>query len=413
MSTEFLVTEKPEHIPQDAVYEFNIFDPLLLEDPHKGAMEQLRNAPAVFWTPHNGGHWVTRNYAEAFTVLRTSEIFSSALVTPEEMEGIAAMLPPDTKRLPVPVPIILDPPEHTKFRLPLQKAFSPKTISALQTDIEELAQQLIDAVADQGGCEFIAAVGEQLPVRVFLRMMGLPESRLGEFRELVREVFAPAGSDVMLALTRLRRIVDVMSDTIQARKTDPKDDLISMLWALDIDGEPMSDELMEDYSVLLFLAGLDTVVNAIGFGVRHMAMYPELQRTLKEDPEQIPEAVEELLRRYTMTLPIRRVIKDTELGGRSIKVDDRVITYLPVADLDESEFPNPEVFDLQRENKLHMAFGMGPHRCLGSHLARLELQTLYRVLLERLPEFRLDANQHVKFHVGQMLAVASLPIRWD
>ena len=151
----------------------------------------------------------------------------------------------------------------------------------------------------------------------------------------------------------------------------------------------------------------------MGFGIRHLAMNPELQDELRADPGQIPDATEELLRRYTFTIPVRRVAKNVELGGWTLKAGDWLALYLPGADLDPREFAAPERFDMKRENKVHVAFGAGVHRCLGSHLARVELQVLYTHVLSRLPRFRLDPNRPVKFHAGNIIALDSLPIRWD
>lgn len=414
MKSNDRLAQRPAHIPDAAIYDFDIFyDAASLEDPHERAQDLLRNAPPIFWTPHNGGHWIATRFEDAHTVLRTPETFSSALMSPTQKQAVDAAMPAGVPRFPQLTPIMMDPPEHTKFRLPLQRAFAPKTILALNEDIVALAHQLIDDVIAQGACDFIAAVAEQLPVRVFLKMMGLPSERLAEFRVLAREAFAPSQFDYMIYSMRMRKIADAMMDVILARREEPKSDLISMLWALKIDGEPMTLELMEDYSVLLFLAGLDTVVNAIGFGMRHLARNPDLQNALRANPALIPEATEELLRRYTFTIPVRRVLHDTQFGGLTLKADERIMLYCPAADLDAREFPAPEVFDIARENKTHMAFSVGPHRCLGSHLARMELQTLYSVVLERLPAFRLDPAQPLQFHAGQNLSLAALPLRWD
>jgi cytochrome P450 len=405
---------RPAHIPDAAFYDFDIFhDVALLEDPHKRARELLHDAPPVFWTPHNGGHWIATRYEDAHTVLRTHETFSSTLISPDQQQAMMAAMPPHMPRFPQLTPIMLDPPDHTKFRLPLQRAFAPKTIIALKTEIVALAHQLIDDVIDQGACDFISAVAEQLPVRVFLQMMGLPSERLAEFRVLAREAFAPKEFDYMVYSMHMRKMADAMMGEILARRDEPKSDLISMLWSLNIDGEPMTLELMEDYAVLLFLAGLDTVVNAIAFGMHHLARNPDLQNTLRANPALIPDATEELLRSYTFTIPVRRVKHDTQFGGWTLKADERIMLYCPAADLDEREFSAPEVFDLARENKVHMAFGAGPHRCLGSHLARMELHILYSVVLERLPTFRLDPEQPIQFHAGQNLSMTALPLRWD
>jgi cytochrome P450 len=244
-------------------------------------------------------------------------------------------------------------------------------------------------------------------------MMGLPDDRIGEFRAMAREVLEPRGLDPIAEVMRMRRIGDAMMDQILARRTDPRDDIISLLWSVEIDGQPMNLELMEDYCCLLFVAGLDTVINAMTYGVRHLARYPRLQARLRADPGAIIEATEELLRLYSFTGPVRRVTKDTELAGCSLKAGDIVFVYLGGVDLDPREFPDPGSFVLERENKNHLIFGAGPHRCLGSHLARIELQTLYRVVLERLPEFRMDPDERPVFHPGNVLSVSKLPLRWD
>lgn len=404
--------ERPAHVPEDAVFDFDFFhDPGLVADPHERALALAAEAPPLFWTPRNGGHWIAIGYAEAYRIMREPETFSSALMPP----GATSMRPvlPDGGRIPLMTPIMMDPPEHTRLRAPLQKTFSPKTVMALKAEIEALAVSLVDEVAPLGAADFVPAVTEPLPVRIFLKMMGLPDDRIGEFRALVREVFAPRGIDPVDELMRMRRIGDAMRDTIEARRSDPRDDIISMLWSVEIEGEPMSYELMEDYCCLLFVAGLDTVINGMSYGIRHLAMHPELQAKLRAAPELIVEATEELLRRYSFSGPVRRVTQDIELAGCRLAAGDQIFVFLAGVDLDAREFPAPGDFDLERENKNHLIFGGGPHRCLGSHLARVELQTLYQVVLDRLPPFRMDPDKRPVFHPGNIISVTSLPLRWD
>jgi cytochrome P450 len=405
---------RPDHVPPEAVYDFDIrLDPALLADPHERVRQLLRDAPRVFWTPRNGGRWVITGYEEVFQAARDPEHFSSTYMPREQLAALMGMLPKDMPRIPRSVPITLDPPEHAKYRAPLQQSFSPKAVQALKGSIRELADQLIDAVADQGHCDFIPAVAEPLPVRVFLKMMGLPESRLGEFRELVHEFLQKTLAGPLEGAAMSRKVADAMLGEIMARKDDPKDDLISLLWQTKIDGEPMSLDLMEDYAVLLFIAGLDTVINGMGFAIRHLARNPGLQEQLRLEPTRIPAAVEEMLRRYSFTVPMRRVAKDVEFGGWKMKSGEWICLYYPGADLDPRTFDAPERFDLNRENNANLAFGAGVHRCLGSHLARVELEVLYTEILSRLPPFRLDPDKPVQFHAGNIIAIDSLPIRWD
>jgi cytochrome P450 len=409
-----LTVERPDHVRDETVFAFDYFrDEGLFADPHKRILELAGEAPPLFWTPHNGGHWMAIGYEEAFRVLREPELFSSALMSAETAAQMGPPILPDGRRVPRMTPIMMDPPEHTRFRGPLQKTFSPRTVMALKDEIEALAVQLVEAVAPLGQADFVATVTEPLPVRIFLKMMGLPDDPIGEFRAMVREVLEPRGLDPVAEVMRMRRIGDAMADMILARRDDPRDDIISLLWSVEIDGQPMTLDLMEDYCCLLFVAGLDTVINAMTYGIRHLARNPELQANLRSNPGTIVEATEELLRLYSFTGPVRRVTRDTELGGCLLRQGDIVFVYLGAVDLDAHEFPEPGRFDLTRENQNHLIFGAGPHRCLGSHLARIELQALYRVVLEHLPEFRMDPDKRPVFHPGNVLSVSSLPIRWD
>lgn len=404
---------KPAHVPDAAVYDFDMYlDPALLRDPHERVRELLREAPPVFWTPRNRGHWVVTGHQENYTLSRDTVNFTSEVTTIEQKKAFAAHLPQGMGHVPNATPINLDPPAHTIYRAPLQAAFSPKAMLARKEEIRALANELIDAVIGQGHCDFIPAIAEPLPVIVFLKMLGLPIERLAEFRQLVHEHMAPTQTPMDFVF-RSRKVADAMRETFDARKAEPKNDLISLLWQAEIDGKPMTLELMEDFGVLLFIAGLDTVINGMGFGIRHLARNPEFQAELRANPKLITEAAEEILRRYTFTVPVRRVAQDTELGGWTLKQNDLVMIFLPGADLDAREFPEPEKFDMNRENKVHIAFGAGPHRCLGSHLARVELQVIYEQMLARLPEFRLDETKPARFHAGNIIAIDSLSIRWD
>jgi cytochrome P450 len=284
------LARQPEHVPDAAVYDFDMFlDPGLLQDPHERVRQILREAPPVFWTPRNHGHWVAMGHEAAFAVARDWERFSSEYAPRDVQEAMLRATPPGAPHIPRVRPISLDPPDHGKYRAALAAAFGPKAIKARTDEIRALAVRLIEAVADQGRCDFIAAVAEPLPVLVFLRMMGLPGERLAEFRVLVHKLLAPGLLDPMESAMRMRSIADSLGDAIRARRDDPQDDLISLLWAVEIDGEPMSMEIMEDFCVLLFIAGLDTVINAIGHAVRHMAADPELQARLRAEPARIPE----------------------------------------------------------------------------------------------------------------------------
>lgn len=407
--------EKPAHVPKELVYDFDFhFDPGLKADAHQRVLEIAKEAPPVFWTPRHGGHWVVRSYDAVYKAQRDPESFSNSPFDYEEVRQINETLDDDHKLL-LGLPITVDPPVHTVYRTPLNKTFSPKTVLNLKESIRELAVELIEAVKPQGGCEFMSAVAEPLPVTIFLRMFGLPLERQAEYRALVAEHLRTPfeANDQKDTMARQRRIAMVLRETILARRENPRDDIISMLWQTDIDGKPMTLNDVENYCVILTVAGLDTVMNGIGLGTRHLAMNPELQTRLRENPSLVPEAAEELLRRYTFTVPPRFLKRDIEFEGVAMRKGEMALMFLPAADLDPEQFDTPEAYNLERENKVHIAFGTGPHRCLGSHLARVEMQVLYEEMLSRLPEFRLDPHRLVTFHGGNVIGPDDLNLVWE
>ena len=404
---------KPDHIADSAVFDFDTFaDPGIKIDAHGRALEVVRDAPGVFWTPRNGGHWILCSHKAVFEASRDPARFTNEFVPQEQIQQLRASLPAGAPHILQPTPITLDPPQHAIYRTPLQGAFSPKAMNAIKNDIRTLATELIEAVKADGKCEFMSAVAEPLPVQVFLKLFGLPAERQRQYRDLVKEHMSATNFDPAATQVRLHRLVAVMHDTIMDRRDNPKDDIISMLWQANFAGKPATLNDMEDYCVVLFTAGLDTVMNGIGLGVRHLADHPELQAQLRADPKLVADATEELLRRYTFTLPPRKVAKDQVFEGVTMKKGEKVLLFLPGADLDPTEFTTPEEFDLARTNKVHIAFGAGPHRCLGSHLARIELQIVYETILALLPEFRIDPARPVTYHGGHVWGPEQLHLVW-
>jgi cytochrome P450 len=408
-------TPKPAHVPEALVYDFDLFqDPGLLADPHGRILELVQNAPPIFWTPRCGGHWTFTGHEANFEAARDWESFTSEYMPKAQIDAMLATMPPDTPHIPIAFPINLDPPEHGKYRLPLNGVFSPKAMNNLKGDIRALAKKLIAQVAPDGQCEFMSAIAEPLPVQVFLKLLGLPLERQAEYRVLVQEYLAGiADPDMMRAIGRQQKVAAAMRDTFLERREHPKDDLISLLWKTQIDGKPVDLDDMENFGVLLFIAGLDTVMNGMGFGVRHLAMDLPMQDRLRKNPDLAQEATEELLRRYTFTVPPRKVAKDLVFQGVEMKAGERVNLFLPGADLDAKRWSDPTRCDVDREDKVHIAFNSGPHRCLGSHLARIELQILYEEMLAGLPQFRLDPKKPPGFHGGHVIGVDHLNLVWD
>lgn len=408
------VVARPAHVTDAVTYDFDMFsDAAYVADPYKRILDMVKTAPPIFWTPRNGGHWMLMSHSANFHASRDTETFSSEIVPQALIKAMMAKMPPGSPHIPQPLPITIDPPDHTAYRAPLQRAFSPKSMQSLQVSIRELAVDLIEKMKAKGGGNFVADVAEPLPVQIFLKMFGLPLERQQEYRTLVKEhMEGNQNHDPRAIVARMLKLTAIMRETVLERKENPKDDLISMLWQSEIHGKPTTLEDLENYCVVLFTAGLDTVVNGISHGVLHLARNPELQRDLRANPAKIQNASEEMLRRYTFTVPLRRVAKDVNFQGVEMKANDRIMLFLPAADLDSTEYPQAEKYDLERQNSVHIAFGVGPHRCLGSHLARMELQIVYEELLARIPEFRLEAGKTIKYHGGHVVGPEAVWLTW-
>jgi len=404
---------RPDHVPESLVYQFDYnTDPEYCRDPHARTADMASNAPPIFWTPYNGGHWIFQAHDAVLEALRDCETFSSEHFSPEEFAAMMELLPED-QRIPAPVPISIDPPLHTKLRQPLFATFSPRTVASMEQNIRALARRLVAGIADRGRCEFQHDVSDVYPVEIFLQMFGLPVEKEREYRELAKKHLTVITPDIAENMTKMKSIADVMRDTILERRDNPQDDIISLLWTIKLDGEPMQLDLMLSYCVILFIAGLDTVVNALGFGVRHLATDPQLQAELRGNPERIPDAVEELLRRYAFVAPMRVLKRDLQFRGVSLKKGELAMMFVPSASIDEDVYANPLDVDAERENLSHLAFGTGPHHCLGAHLARMELRIMYEALLEGLPEFHLDPKNPPTFHGSIIAGPSSLHLVWD
>lgn len=400
--TETAAVPRPDHVPADRVVDFNFYaDARYAPDNlHAGIARLMEEAPPVFWTPRNGGHWVIAGYPELFEALRNTEVFSSAKL------GIPS--PSREMRLP---PISYDPPEHAKYREPLSRAFSPKAMLALKDDIRALAAELIDPLVATGGCEFALDLAEQLPVIIFMKMMGLPLAQLAEFRSLVNTVMTQ--SDPQVRGAAILSINEAMAEIIRQRTVRRENDLVSTLLDTQIEGRAITHEEMMGYCQLLFLAGLDTVMNAMCFGALHLARNPDLQERLRARPQDIVNAVEEFLRLYSPVQVGRVITRDHDAFGVHFKAGERVLNLLAGSGIDAREFDDPLTFSLERTNRNHLAFNAGPHRCAGSHLARIELCVLYEEMLERLPPFQLDPASPPKLHGGHVLGFDSLRLVWD
>ncbi|MDB5430141.1 MAG: hypothetical protein JWP35_1257 [Caulobacter sp.] len=370
---------------QPAIIDFDVFrDEGLHADAHARLAELREASPPVVWTPRNGGHWVVFDREALETVLTDTDRFSSSRLS----------VSPDAPSVPM-IPLSLDPPAHAPYRNLLLSHLGPKEVRKLEPFVRAWAERLIAPLASRTSCEFIGDVAAPLPVSVFMDMMGLPLERRDEFRGYALTAIS-SGDDAARGAAH-QQIVMALAQLIGERRASPKDDLISALVFDEIDGRPLADHELMSICFLLFLAGLDTVTNAMAFGMRHLAGDPDLQARIRADRSQIPAMVERLLKLYTFVNTVRVATGDTELAGTPVKAGDALMCVLWTG-------------SVAQEGARHMAFGFGPHTCLGMHLARLELKALYETWLDTIGSVALAPDQTFAMHGGNVMGLKRLDL---
>jgi cytochrome P450 len=391
---------RPAHVPAELVRDVDhVFGAAFLTDPF-AAYRPLRDG-RVWWTPRHGGYWILTRAEDIRLAYQSPELFSSA----------ATGIPAHVSRKEKLYPLELDPPEHTAYRRVIAPLFAPKTVTARTAAIDTTAAALIDAIADRGHAEFLTDFAEPFPTRIFTNILGLPVEEAPRFvawnNQLLHSQDRPearreAGIEINGYLRRL----------IEARRAEPRDDVVSALLEADVDGRPIETDEVQNLCFLLFIAGLDTVTAALSWTFRFLALHPDHRRQIVEDPALIPSATEELLRVHAFVNPARTVNADVEFAGVPMKAGERVLLATAMVSQDPDEFPDEAVVRFDRPANRHLAFGAGPHRCAGSHLARDELTTALRLWHERIPDYEIAPGETVHVHAGGVFGLDRLPLVW-
>jgi cytochrome P450 len=291
--------------------------------------------------------------------------------------------------------LMLDPPDHTRLRALVNKAFTPRAVDLLAPRIREIVDGLLDAVAGQPGFDLIDAFAGPLPTIVIAELLGVDPA---DFRDFKRWSDETGGAFDPLMTDEHRREIeaasaalgDYLRGTIDRRRAEPRDDLISSLIAVEEAGDQLTTEEIVTMCSLLLAAGNLTTTDLIGNGVLALLRHPDELRKLRDDPSLIRDAVEEMLRYDSPVIHTARVLmQDAEIGGCPIAAGQSVMATLAAANHDPAVFEDPHRFDITRPENRHLAFGGGPHYCLGAPLARLEAQIAVGALIERFPGLRL------------------------
>jgi len=354
-----------------------------------------------FWTesPNDvDGYWVVTRYADVRAVLRDADdAFSSEQAFIPQIAMPSPMLPTES-----------DPPATRMYRSILLSEMTPERVDPLAPRMSEVCAEIIDSFRDRGHCDAVNDFAREYPIRIFVEFFGLPAERREEFREHAHTfLHSPPQRPTEWAAIRA-----IVAGALAAKRQSPEGDLLSAIGNGRIDDELIDIETATNIAATVFLGGLDTLPSNIAWSLRFLAMHPEMRRQLVEAPSVIPQAVEEFLRFYSVANPVRRAVRDVDVGGTVIRGGDRVFLVTGRADRDESEFEEASCVRFDRGVNRHIAFGAGAHRCLGSHLARHELVVAMAEWHARIPEYRIPASAEVSFN-GGVLAVASLPLEWD
>jgi cytochrome P450 len=399
----------PPHVPTEMIGEFNFFSsPGMTPTPFGNPQQvtsRLHAGPPIFYaspgTRGGEGAWVIVRAEDQRRVLQDTQTFSSHRRI--FSGGVGEDWPL--------IPLELDPPQHSAFRNLLNPLLSPRRVLAMEPVVRARAVDFIDAISSKGtSCDFMSDFAFPFAVSIFLQFLGISTDRLWEFVSWGHDSLHGTPEARTVAN---RKVIAMMDELAEARRQAPTDDFMSFLVGAEVEDRKLAEQEVRAVSVLLFGAGLDTVAVALGFDLYHLAQFPADQQRLRENPRDILRASEELLRAYSTVTPIRVATRDVELLGAPVRKGDLVACPTMVANRDPQEFAAPDRVDFQREECRHAAFAYGPHRCMGSHLARREIVIGLEEWLARIPPFRIKDGTAPVAAGGFVFGVENLILDWS
>ncbi|ODV42466.1 hypothetical protein AWV79_26730 [Cupriavidus sp. UYMMa02A] len=336
-------------------------------------------------------------------VLRNWDLFSNHSIRIPQVERTVRSIPHH-----------LDPPEHAKFRIPVVELFGNPVLNELTPHIRATARALADELASRNEAEFVKDFALKMPVEIFMRMCGLPLDRREEMIEWVQSYFH--GGSLEESNAAHEKSIAFLSGWLDEQLANPArgtGHIIPSLLEARVDGRALTREEVLSIIITLFNGGLDTVAAQMTHIVHYLAEHEAQRCLLVDHPEQIPDAIEELLRRFSIISIGRKVTRDATFRGMDLRQGEMVLCLISAAGLDENVFPDALNVDFTRSNRRqHCAFGTGPHMCVGAPLARLELRIMLEELLPRLPRLRVRPGVQLTYHTGVTLGLAELPLQW-
>lgn len=313
------------------------------------------------------------------------------------------------------IPSGVDPPEHTFYRQVLNPLFGRGAIERMENDIRACMRGLVEPIGSAGRCDFMTEVALRYPTAVYMQTMGMPLGDLGVFlgwAERLLHTSAADDPDGSIRADAARTVYRYTRSLVGQRREEPGDDVVSALLAVELDGRSLSDNEIVEIGYLLFTAGMDTVAGTLGYMFAHLARHDDLRRTIVEQPDQIPVAVDELLRLYGIASMARVVQHDTEIAGCPVRAGDRLVLVTSAANRDPRRFELADECVPGRGQNRHLTFGAGIHRCLGAHLARTEIRIALEEWHRVIPDYRIADGADLTSHVGGAAGYNHLPLEW-
>lgn len=407
-------TAEPESL--SGPVEFNPFLPEFRENPYP-FYHRLRSADPVHWSEF-AGRWVLTRYSDCVAVLRDATRFSA---DPNSWSGFAEFLaaqggPGPMVQMQTKWMLLKDPPDHTRLRTLVTKAFTPRVAEGMRPRVQAIIDHLLDEVQAGGRMDLIAALAFPLPTIVICEMLGVPAADRERFqgwaRDLARSLDPIVTPEIIAAADQATlAFLDYFRLLVAKRRHDPQNDLLSGLIAAEEQGDHLSEDELLATAILLLGAGHETTMNLIGNGTLALLRNPDQLEKLKSDPTLIQSTVEELLRYDgSVQMTARTALVDVELGGKVIQKGVQAITVLGAANRDPEQFPDPDRLDITRQDNRHIVFGYGIHHCLGAPLARVEGQVAITTLLRRMPNLRLTGEPLEWRETVTLRGLKALPI---
>ena len=381
--------------------EYDHHDPgITLENVHE-SWDTLRSQCPIGRSDAYGGMWVVTGFPEANEIFHKPETFSSSPL----------IIPPFPQALKM-VPVEVDPPDHTRYRTLVATPFSPRRAERYEEPLRIAVNQLIDEFIETGSCDIYQTLAIPFPTLMGTTMLGLPNRDALKFEEWTHKIIHMSATDMEVAGEAVIELYTYFYALLEDRRENPVDDVMSILAEAEVDGVKLTDEELMGFCLLLLIASIDTSQKVIGSMLWQLATDPELRHRIADDPSQTATVVEEFLRYWAPVQPARRAVVDTEVGGVKFREGDQLLVLLGAANLDDREFRNACEFQPDRHPNRHLAFGTSIHRCLGSHIARIELRVLLEELLRRLPDFELQPGAEAEWSKGQVQGVVRVPIQF-